>query len=402
MKRKTSNLIAFDIGSSKISAAAATIDNGVVSVSAQTIHASEGIKSGMIINMELAETSIVGAIYGLEKNCDKSIKQAAISLSGANVKSYYIAQKIRISGNIVTNLDVKRLITKALAEFKTIGKEIIHYFPVEFRLGNNQIVDNPLELHATEISCQLHIIAADSSMIMNLVRCFGKHQVEVNEIILGIYASALAVLTEDEMELGTTIIDMGANTTSYAIILKGKLLYTNSVPVGGHDITLTIAKKLSISPKEAEKLKILYGNAVPKMLLKDAIIELPNQNRSVTSAQISSIIAPIIEDIFKTIKKQITDISLDHLAANQVVITGGAAALPGIKISANTIFQKQIRIAKYESMPGFVESYNPLSHSTLIGMVKLKTSSLLTKYGKDYIDNSSWFRKMFLWIKNNI
>lgn len=402
MKRKTSNLIAFDIGSSKISAAAASIDDNNVVISAQTIHASEGIKSGMIINMELAEASIIGTIYDLEKSCDKSIKQAAISLSGANVKSYYIAQKIRISGNVVTSIDIKRLITKALAEFQTVGKEIIHYFPVEFRLDNNQIVDNPLELHTTEISCQLHIIAADSSMIMNLVRCFSKNQVEVNDIILGIYASSLAVLTEEEMELGTTIIDMGANTTSYAIILKGKLLYTNSVLMGGHDITITIAKKLSISPKEAEKLKILYGNAMPKMLLKDSIIELANQSRSVTSAQISSIIAPIIEDIFKTIQKQITDISLDHLAANQVVITGGAAALPGIKISANNIFQKQIRIAKYESIPGFIESYNPLSHSTLIGMIKLKASSMLNKYGKDYTENIGWFKRMCLWIKNNI
>lgn len=402
MKRKSSNLIAFDIGSSKISAAAASIENGIVCVKAQAVHASEGIKSGMIINMELAESSIVGTIYDLEKTCDKSVKQAVISLSGANVKSYYIAQKIKVSGNVVTNIDIKKLITKALAEFKTPGKEIIHYFPLEFRLDNNQIVENPLELHATEISCQLHIIAADSSMIMNLIRCFSKNQVEIGDIILAIYASSLAVLTEDEMELGTTIIDMGAHTTSYAIILKGKIIYTNSVPIGGHDITLNIAKKLSISSKDAEKLKILYGNAMPQLLLKDAIIELENQNRSVTAMQISSIIAPIIENIFNSIKKQISDISLDHLAASQVVITGGASALQGVKHCANNIFQKQIRIARYDTMPGFVESYNPLSHSTLMGMIKFKTSSLITQYSKDYIENTNWFKKTLLWIKNNI
>lgn len=404
MKRKSSNFIAFDLGSSKILGLASHINStGEIVVSAQSIYSSEGLKSGVVLNMELAENSIIGALYALEKGCDKSIKHAAISLSGAHVKSYYVSKSIPVNSKVVTSSDVKKLINKTLAEFNVSDKEIIHYFPIIFKINNNQVVDNPVDLYAREISCQVHVVAAQSGLVMNLVKCFMKQHVDVNSIILSVYASALATLTENELEIGSTIIDMGANTTSYAIMSKGKLIYTNAILIGGDDITLSIAKKLSISIKDAEKLKILYGNADPKLVAKDIIIDLDSESRSTTSIEISKIISPIIEDIFTQIKKQCQEMAVDSISAEQVVITGGGAALAGIKRCASNIFQKQIRIARAPALEGFVEDYNPLSQSTLFGMAKFKLLSMQRSDPSHGLsEDISFLKRVFIWIKNNI
>jgi len=404
MKGNSSNFITLDIGSSKISAIAAYVSKqGETRINAQVLQHSEGFKSGTITNMGMAESSLIGAIYSLEKDCEKSIKEIAISLSGAGIKSYYVNHNIKLGNQPITQFDVKKLVNKALSDFKVKGMEIIHYFPIEFMVDGNQAVESPIGLYAKELSCQLHIISADSTMIMNLTKCLAKCHVEVSDIIVSIYAAGLAVLTDDEKQLGSIIIDFGANTTSYGIFLEGKIVYVNHIPIGGMDITIDIAKSLSISLKEAEKLKILYGVADPGLLLKDSVIKLDNGEHTITASQLAKIIHPKIKEITEVIKKQCDSMSMDHLLARQVVITGGGASLASIRTVVAEIFHKQVRIAKPEIIPGFVENYNTYIHSTAIGMVKSKSlKNQKNSYGTDQFEDSGWFKRTILWLKENI
>lgn len=404
MKGNSSNFITLDIGSSKISAIAAYVSKqGEARINAQVLQHSEGFKSGTITNMGMAESSLIAAIYSLEKDCDKSIKEIAISLSGAGIKSYYVNHNIKLGNQPITQFDVKKLVNKALSDFKVKGMEIIHYFPIEFMVDGNQAVESPIGLYAKELSCQLHIISADSTMIMNLTKCIAKCHVEVSNIIVSIYAAGLAVLTDDEKQLGAIIIDFGANTTSYGIFLEGKIVYVNHIPIGGMDITIDIAKNLSISLKEAEKLKILYGVADPGLLLKDSVIKLDNGEHTITASQLAKIIHPKIKEITEEIKKQYDSMSMDHLLARQIVITGGGASLASIRTLVAEIFHKQVRIAKPEIIPRFVENYNSYIHSTAIGMVKYKSlKNQKNSYGTDQFEDSGWFKKTILWLKENI
>ena len=404
MKGNSSNFITLDIGSSKISAIAAYVSKqGETRINAQVLQHSEGFKSGTITNMGMAESSLIGAIYSLEKDCEKSIKEIAISLSGAGIKSYYVNHNIKLGNQPITQFDVKKLVNKALSDFKVKGMEVIHYFPIEFMVDGNQAVESPIGLYAKELSCQLHIISADSTMIMNLIKCLAKCHVEVSDIIVSIYAAGLAVLTDDEKQLGSIIIDFGANTTSYGIFLEGKVVYVNHIPIGGMDITIDIAKSLSISLKEAEKLKILYGVADPGLLLKDSVIKLDNGEHTITASQLAKIIHPKIKEITEVIKKQCDSMSMDHLLARQVVITGGGASLASIRTVVAEIFHKQVRIAKPEIIPGFVENYNTYIHSTAIGMVKSKSlKNQKNSYGTNQFEDSGWFKRTILWLKENI
>jgi cell division protein FtsA len=411
MKGKSANYIVFDIGSNKVAAVAANIDKtGESTVIAQVLQHSDGFKAGTVVNLEAAENSIIAAIYSLEKECDKSINQVTISLSGG-VKSYYISHTLKLSNQPISKQDIKKLIQKALADFSIKDQEIIHYFPIEFILDNNNIVDNPSGMYAKELSCQIHVIAANSLTLKNLTNCFAKCHIEVADVILSIYADGLVGLTDDEKETGGIIIDMGSHITSFGMFFEGKLLYVGSVPIGSYHVTSDIAKILSVSMNTAEKLKILYGDVRPDLFNKNESIRIsdfePDNNYNIdltiSTSELAKIIRSRVEETLKLLKKEYDYIAMDHLIAKRIVLTGGGSGLQGIKTIVSEIFQKQARLVKFEYVPGFIDNVNIAIYSTAMGMIKSKA----LKYKKNSFkpgeqEDQGWFRRMFLWFKENI
>ncbi len=420
MKAKLSNFVALDLGSSKLAGIAAYVDKkGDAKILSQVLHYSDGIKSGTVTDLKALEHSVTGAIYALEKECGKNIKQVAVSISGAGTKSYYINQKIKLSNQQVSEQEVKKLLQKVLSEFKFKDQEIIHYFPIEFVIDNETVVENPVGMFAKELSCQLHIIAANSSLIMNLTNCFANCQIEISNVSLSIYAAGLACLSEDEQNLGSIIIDIGARTTAFAVFLAGKPIYTGYIPIGSAYITSDIAKVFAVSLTTAEKLKVVYGNAAPSSFNNNKAINLEdiepdnpyNTTSTITLNQLAEVINSRVEEILSLVKEQYDQTNIDHLIARRMVITGGGSMLRGIKELAGTIFEKQVRIGKPQIIEGFAEDYNPAMYSSVLGVVKgyaLKQQ----KYALDKnsfemgIDatkgNASWTKKVFAWLKENI
>lgn len=411
MQNKLSNIIAFDMGSSKISAIAAYVNkSGEIEINAQILQRCEGFKSGIVNSMELAENSIIAAIFNLEKECGKNIKEVVVSLSGRDTKSYYIKSEIKLTNQTISKQDIKKLINKAISEFSVEGKEIIHYFPIEFIIDSEQTVENPIGMHAKQLSCQLHIIAANSRMLLNITKCFSKCNVEVSEFMLSSYTSGLSVLTEEEKNLGCILVDIGSQVTSMGIFLDNKFVYSNYILNGSNDITLEIAKSFSISIKTAEKLKILYANAHPALMPKNILINIEDiepeneyhSNLAINSTDISNIACKTLTAILAEVKKHCQTISMDHLLARRVIITGGGSQLSGIKTLAEEIFEKQIRIAKPTTLTGQSEHYDPYMCSTSIGMVKSKSLKYQKNSFKPIDEDHSWFKRTFLWIKENI
>ncbi|RYE05999.1 MAG: cell division protein FtsA [Rickettsiaceae bacterium] len=413
MKAKFSNFIVLDIGSSKIIGIAAHLDKkGEVRILSQIVNSSEGIKSGIITDLRAAENSIINTIYALEKECDRSIKQVAISLSGAGTKSYYLTHKIKLSNQPIRKEDLKRLIQKAIEEFKIKDQEIIHYFPVEYIVDGNNHISNPTGIIAKEISCQLHVVSVNSGLMTNLINCLSKYQLEITSVTLAVYASGMSCLNKDEKELGAIIIDAGAKTTTLGVFFAGKLIYTSNILIGSSHITADIAKLFSLSISSAEKLKVLYGNAMFGVD-RDYPINLEdfennndiyNSNSVITTDHLNRIIHYRFEEILSLIKEQYDKAGIDHLIAKRLVITGGGAMLKGTKELAGKIFDKQVRIAKPIVLDGFAEGYNPATYSTAVGIIKnqaerqQKNSSTI-----DVVDvDSSWIKKTLSWLKQNV
>lgn len=251
--------------------------------------------------------------------------------------------------------------------------------------------------------------------MVNLTNCLAKYQVEITNVVLGIYASGLSTLNQDEMELGAILIDMGAYTTAFGVFRLGKLIYTGHVLTGGAQITSDIAKLFSISINTAEKLKVIYGNAIASKFDKDYHINLDdlenaddsdiyNSNIVITSNHLNEIIQNRLGEILISIKDHYDKIGIDHLIARRVVLTGGGASLKNTKELAHKIFDKQVRIAKPSLIPGFAEGHNPPMYSSLVGMVNYYSNKLQKSSFENLTVNvnSSWVKKAISWIKENI
>lgn len=412
MKAKLFNFIALDLGSSKIACVAAYVGKQAqTKIVSQDLYHSKGIRGGKILDLKEAESSIIGAIYALEKDCGKNIKKITVSLTGAGTKSYYTNNKIKLSNQAISLSDIKKLIQKALAEFKLKDLEIIHYFPIEFTLDNNSSIDSPLGMFGKELSCELHIVAANSNILRNITNCFAKCHVEITNIVLAIYASGIACLTEDEKSQGVVIIDIGARTTCFGVFLAGKLIYTNYIDLGSFHITSDIAKVFAISFAAAEKLKVLHGNALlysfdknHTINMDDLDIDSPyNSLPLIKSSDLTEVINSRVEEIFQIVKKEYDNAIGNPLIARRLVITGGGSMLRGMKEVAAKIFEKQVRIGKPETIPGFAEGYNPSMYSTAIGIVKNQIiKQQKNSFKTEELEESGWLKKALNWLKENI
>ncbi|MES2214584.1 MAG: cell division protein FtsA [Pseudomonadota bacterium] len=412
MKAKFINSVALDLGSSKIAIIAAYADNnGDLRVLSQHLSNSEGLRSGHVVDIKQAENSVANAIYLLEKNCNSSISKASISLSGASCKSHYIYRVIKLPHHPITKQDIQKLIQKSLTEFQIENRETIHYFPIEYTLDEHNIVQDPVGMFGRELGVRLHIITADSNMLLNLANTMSKCQVEISDVTLAIYASGMACLTEDEQNLGSVVIDIGARTTSYGVFLGKKLLYSSHIPIGGWHITSDITKAFSISMRAAEKLKVLYGTAGHVPSNRDNVINLEEfdptsfsdlDNQTVTTSFLSQVINPRVEEILELIKEEYDTLGLDHLIARRIVLTGGTAMLRGIKEIASNLFEKQVRIGRPVILPGFAEDYNPCVYSVAVGMLKIQTIAAQNNMHSAKASSGSYISKILTWLKENI
>lgn len=408
MKVNSSNIIAIDIGSSKIVGIIANIDKkGQIKIITHKMYNSLGIKAGIITDLKKATNSIIETIFALEKDYDSSVKKVKVALSGVGTKSYYINRSIKLSSQKISKQDIKKLFQKMIAEFNDRNQEVIHYFPIEFVIDNNNLVDNPIGMFGKELSCQLHVITANSGIIMNLVSCLASCQVEISSINLGIYTSALACLSDDEISLGAVIIDIGANVTSFGVFFANKLIYTGHVSIGGMDITHDIAKAFAINISTAEKLKVLYGNAVPSVFDKDMAINIEDIDPenlyhpmpTITTNQLTEIINARVNQTLMLIKSHYDKANVDHLIARRVIVTGGGSSLRGVKELINKIFNKQTRIAKPIYTEQCKSMYNPNMYSSVIGVIKYQSQNNIPFLGPD---NQGMFQNIVTWIKNNI
>ncbi|MDF2965404.1 MAG: ftsA [Rickettsiaceae bacterium] len=412
MKNKFSDIVALDIGSSKIAAFYAKVENnGNASVAAQILSSSEGIRSSVIVDRKSAESSIIDAIYNLEKESNINVRNVLVSLSGTDTKSYYIYNRIKVNNSQVTHQEVKRLIQKILSEFDIANQEVIHYFPIEFTLDNNSAIDNPIGMLGKELGCRLHIITAASDTLLNIANCLAKHQIEVSNFVLASYAASLASLSEDEKALGCLHIEMGARTTGFCIYLNKQPVYTGYVPVGGWHITNDIAKAFSIPMHAAEKLKILFGNALEKPHDKNQIINLENivgaglldlGYSSITVGELASIVNPRAEEILELVKEAYDKVGIDHLIARKIVISGGSSMLRGMKELASKVFNKYVRIAENLEIQGMSKDCNNNLYSTAIGMIKYFSYQKQRQYETNRAPSKEpVIKRLFSWLKEN-
>ncbi|MEI6557252.1 MAG: cell division protein FtsA [Rhodospirillaceae bacterium] len=370
-------IAALDIGSSKICCLIARADDpAAIKVIGCGHTSSQGVRAGTIVNMEDAEAAIANAVHSAEQMAGVTAHDIFVNVSGGHPTSRMLGVEVAILDQEVTEVDLRRALAQGRAQHRIPENEVIHAIPVSYSLDGNRGIRDPRGMFGDRLGVQLHMVTASSGPLRNLSTCIARCHLDIVGSAVSPYASGLASLVEDELDLGCTCIDLGGGTTSLAVFSEGNLVFTDCVPVGGSHVTSDIARGLATPLGHAERMKILHGNAMTSSADDREMITVPlvgederTQTNQVPKAQLVRIIRPRLEEILELVRTRLEDSGADGYSGRRVVLTGGGAQLPGLRELAQQVLDKQVRIGRPTRVSGLPEAASGPAFATAAGLL---------------------------------
>lgn len=410
MSKLNNNIIAvLDIGSTKVACLIARLtSDGELEVIGIGHQISEGIKSGVIIDIKLAEESIRSAVGAAEDMAGINIDRVIVNVSGNKVKSNHVKIDLDIKDQEITERDMNKILDKATESFDA-DQKVIHCITIDYEIDGTAGIKSPLGMYGTNLKTNLNIVTSATSAIMNLNSCLALCHLNIEGYIASPYASAIACLTEDEKELGVTLIEFGAGCTSVCIFKAGKMVFLDIIPVGGKHITNDIAIGLSTSIEIAERIKTLHGNLFHGEKGKQELIDLVANSEDygsdvsqVQKSEIIEIIRPRVEEILELVNKSIDKFGFKN-AGSKIVITGGASQIRGMYSFVEQYLSRSVRVGSPENIEGMEANTTAGSFVTCVGMLLLTKQQRINKAFRmsRNITNKGLAGRIFLWLKSN-
>lgn len=336
----------------------------------------KGVRLGSVTDMDEAAASVLAAVKAAEGRAGQAISEITLSVASAGVSSLRIAVDMELGGTEITERDLRRLTAEALARSHQAGRVNLHALPLAWRVDGHRGVKDPRGMFAERLGLDLHIVSAPADPLQNLIASIERCQLTVNAVNVAPYVSGLAALSSDEIELGALVVDMGAHTTSFAVYAEGALQHVDVLPIGGAYVTNDIARGLSTSIGAAERIKVLHGCALDSPDDDRIMIEAPpvaghGEMGMVQHprAMLNSIIRPRLEEIFEMIRDRLKAIDGGDASGRQLVLTGGAAQLPGTGELAGRVLGKRARIGRPSALAGLGDAVAGPAFSACAGVI---------------------------------
>ena len=369
MKR---NLICgLDIGTSHVRAIVGEINiDGTISIIGVGTSPSEGLKKGVIVDLDKTVEAIMHAMEEAERMVGTSIPSAFLGIIGSQVSLINNRGVVAVSGadKEITEEDVERVLQAARVIALPPDREIIDVIPREFILDGYDGIRDPVSMVGVRLEVDAMIITGMITSLRNLYRCVERAGVEIDGIVLNSLANAEVLLSRDEKELGTILIDIGGGTTELAVFQDGHLQNIAVLPVGGDHITNDIAKLLHTPLQTAEKLKLDHGVALPSLVKNDETIELQQISgkapREVAAKELALIIEARLLDILQMANEELIHMGYEESLPAGIVLTGGVSLMRGMAELTEQVFQCSARVAQ----PSYVGVKSPI-YSTAVGII---------------------------------
>jgi len=366
-------VVGLDIGTTKICAIVAEVKEHSIDIIGVGSAPSKGLRKGVVVNIESTVASIRKAIDQAQKRSGYKITSVYTGIAGSHIRSFNSHGIVALKDKEVSQTDIERVIEAAKALAIPADREIIHVLPQEFIIDEQDGIKEPLGMSGVRLETKVHIVTGAVTSAQNIIKCAEKCDLVVNDIVLEQLASANAVLSDDEKDLGVAIVDIGGGTTDIAIFSKGAIQHTAVIPIGGQHLTNDIAIGLRTPQDSAEEIKKQYGCANARMIGQDEVIEVPSigarPERVLRRQIVGDILGPRVEEIFELVAQEIYQVQFAELLASGVVLTGGSALLPGILDVAETILKLPVRLGKPQNVGGLKEVVNTPMYATGVGLV---------------------------------
>lgn len=409
MKKLDNNKIitAIDIGTTKISVLIGhKLTNDHVEILGVSKIPSEGLKRGVVVDINKAAESIRKAVKEAELMAHVQVTSAVIGISGAHIQSRNAHGAVPLSKGQVRKSDIDAVIATARAVPIPEGHKILHVLAQYYQIDGQERISDPIDMHGIRLETEVHIITGSIASVQNLITCCHMVGIQVDDIVLEQLASAQAVLTPDERELGVAVLDIGGGTSDLALYYKGSICHTKVIPIAGNFFTHDLAIGLATPLREAERIKQEYGIASAEFLEEDSYINVPmiqgGASREIPHSYIASILEARAQELLSLVYQEIADRHLLHILTTGLVITGGGSLLRGIDDLATLFFECPIRIGIPHIHNSDIKILENPMYATGYGLL-LYAASMHQGIGFQHDKDSNFnqlFARMKLWVSD--
>ena len=366
-------VVGLDIGTTKICAVVGEASTNGVDVIGIGTSQSTGLRKGVVVNIDQTVQSIKKALGEAELMAGCEIRSVYAGIAGSHIKGFNSHGVIAVKGGEVGPKDVERVLEAAKAIAIPLDREVFHTLPQEYIVDDQRGILDPLGMAAVRLEVKVHIVTGAVTSAQNIVRSCHRAGLDVADIVLEPLASARAVLTEEEREIGVALVDIGGGTTDVAVFSNDSIKYTGVVALGGQNLTNDIAYGLRTPMSSAEKIKIRYGCALADLVRHDEHIEVPNvaghEPRALSRQVLAEICEPRMEEILSLVDQEIIRSGSKNSIGAGIVLTGGSSLMEGAAELAEQVFNLPCRIGYPRNIGGLKDVVNSPKFATAVGLL---------------------------------
>ncbi|TAM42774.1 MAG: cell division protein FtsA [Burkholderiaceae bacterium] len=397
-------VVGLDIGTAKVMVVVAEVlTGGELKLAGLGIAHSNGLKRGVVVNIDATVASIQQALREAELMADCKITRVYTGITGSHIRGMNSSGMVAVKDKEVTPADVARVMETAKAINISSDQRLLLVEPQEFVI-DGQEVKEPIGMSGIRLEAKIHIVTGAQSAAENIIKCVRRCGLDVDQLMLNALASSQAVLTEDERELGVALVDIGAGTTDVAIFTNGAIRHTAVIPIAGDLITSDIAMALRTPTKDAEDIKVESGYAKQLLADPDTQVEVPGLGdrgpRMLSRQALAGVIEPRVEEIFSLVQQVVRESGFEEVLSSGIVLTGGSCVMPGMVELGEDIFLKPVRRGNPKYASALADMVAQPRAATVMGLmeearlarlrgfkVAQKNGSMKTAFGrfKDFI-----------------
>lgn len=367
-------LFALDVGTSKVAALVGEVmPDGKLQVVGLGTHPARGLKKGVVVNIDATVQAIQRAVENAEHMANCRARMAHVAITGTHVKSQTKSGVVAIKHREVTQKDVDSVIENGSAVPVPADQQILHVLPQEFIVDGQEGIQDPVGMSAVRLDVNVHIVTCSVSASQNLHKCIEKCGLVVEKLVISHLASADAVLTEDEKDLGICCIDIGGGTSDISVYQGSAICHTAVLPIAGDQVTNDIAVAFRTPTNSAEDIKVHFGCAQPWMVQAEEVIEAPsvgdNPPRAFSRHMLAEVIRPRYEELFRYVAKELHRADMFGRMPGGVVLTGGAAQMPGVVELAEEVLEVPVRLGLPHGVEGIEAASRDPALATGVGLL---------------------------------
>jgi cell division protein FtsA len=380
-------IVGLDLGTTKVSAVVGEVDSDGITILGVGNVPCRGLRKGVVSNIEWTVRSIREAIDAAQTMAGVEITTVYAGVAGSHIRSQISDGVCAIAGREVTHADLERVLEGARAIPVDADRMILHALPREYTVDNQDGIRDPIGMSGVRLQVRVNLVTAATSPVQNVIRCVERCGLNVADVVLEPLASAEAILSEDEKEIGVAVVDIGGGTTDLVMFVDGGICYTSVLPAGGNNITSDVAAGLRTPMGEAERLKRNYGCALGRMIADDEEIEVPGVGghppRRVARRLLSDIIEPRVDEIFAEARRRIEETGLLEQVSSGCVLTGGAALMEGMVECAEEVLGMPVRLGYPIGVRGLMQLVQGPQYATGVGLVRYGARQMADAYVRE-------------------